>query len=93
MDGSNFQIYTHNCEIIPHRCIVKGDNLYASIASASILAKVARDKYINEMCDKYPLLDEYYGFEKQRLWYIWKVLNGISQWHRKSFGIMQKIVK
>ena len=92
VDGSEFQIYTHNCEIIPHRCIVKGDNLYASIASASILAKVARDKYINEMCDKYPLLDEYYDLRNNKGYGTKKHMEGIkhygiSQWHRKSFGI------
>lgn len=92
VDGSEFQIYTHNCEIIPHRCFVKGDNLYASIASASILAKVARDKYINEMCDKYPLLDEYYDLRNNKGYGTKKHMEGIkhygiSQWHRKSFGI------
>ena len=32
VDGSDFQIFTENGEIVPHRCVVKGDNLYASIA-------------------------------------------------------------
>ena len=38
----------------PHRCIVKGDSLSASIAAASILAKVSRDRYMVEMDGKYP---------------------------------------
>ena len=39
----------------PHRCIVKGDSLSASIAAASILAKVSRDRYMVEVLDRqYP---------------------------------------
>ena len=33
----------------PHRCIVKGDSLSASIAAASILAKVSRDHFMLEL--------------------------------------------
>lgn len=38
----------------PHRCIVKGDSLSASIAAASILAKVSRDHHMMEMAEMYP---------------------------------------
>ena len=39
----------------PHRCIVDGDALSASIAAASILAKVSRDRYVCDVLDKqYP---------------------------------------
>ena len=39
----------------PHRCIVGGDGCSASIAAASILAKVSRDRYVTEVLDKrYP---------------------------------------
>lgn len=38
----------------PHRCIVKGDRLSASIAAASILAKVSRDHHMMEMAEVYP---------------------------------------
>lgn len=38
-----------------HRCIVDGDALSASIAAASILAKVSRDRYVCDVLDKqYP---------------------------------------
>mgnify|MGYP001188189899 FL=1 len=92
VDGSEFQIYMDHSEIVPHKCVVKGDNLYASIASASILAKVSRDNYINEMCDKYPLLDEYYDLRNNKGYGTKKHMEGIrhygiSPWHRKSFGI------
>lgn len=39
----------------PHRLLVKGDSKSASIAAASILAKVSRDRYVTEVLDKqYP---------------------------------------
>ena len=45
-----------------HRCIVKGDSLSASIAAASILAKVSRDRFMVEMAAKYPE----YRFDKHK---------------------------
>ena len=92
VDGSDFQIYIDKCEIIPHKCVVKGDNVYASIAAASILAKVSRDKYINDMCDKYPLLEKYYDLRNNKGYGTKNHMEGIkhygiSPWHRKSFGI------
>lgn len=41
--------------VTPHQCIVDGDALSASIAAASILAKVSRDRYVCDVLDKqYP---------------------------------------
>ena len=48
--------------VTPHRCIVKGDSLSASIAAASILAKVSRDHHMLEMAEQYPE----YKFEKHK---------------------------
>ena len=45
-----------------HRCIIKGDSLSASIAAASILAKVSRDHLMLEMAERYPE----YHFEKHK---------------------------
>ena len=43
------------CAIItPHELVIKGDSLSASIAAASILAKVSRDRYMEEIADTYP---------------------------------------
>ena len=47
---------------IPCDAVVKGDSKSASIAAASILAKVSRDRYITEIASKYPE----YGFEKHK---------------------------
>lgn len=44
------------------RTVVKGDSISPSIAAASILAKVSRDKYICKLAEKYPQ----YGFEKHK---------------------------
>ena len=46
----------------PHATVVKGDSLSASIAAASILAKVSRDRYMEEMAAQYPQ----YAFEKHK---------------------------
>ena len=46
----------------PHRLLVKGDSLSASIAAASILAKVSRDHYMAEMAQIYPQ----YEFERHK---------------------------
>lgn len=45
-----------------HRCVVTGDSLSASIAAASILAKVSRDHFMLEMAEKYPE----YRFEQHK---------------------------
>ena len=46
----------------PYQTVVKGDAKSISIAAASILAKVARDRYIVDIAKKYPD----YGFEKHK---------------------------
>lgn len=47
---------------VPARCVIKGDALSASIAAASILAKVSRDRYMLKMAEQYPQ----YAFEKHK---------------------------
>lgn len=66
--------------------IVGGDAKSASIAAASILAKVARDRYMKELASKYPQ----YAFEKHKgygtkLHYELLREHGISDVHRKTF--------
>lgn len=57
IDGNRIKNMT-----LPHETVVKGDAKSASIAAASILAKVSRDRFICEMAKKYPE----YGFEKHK---------------------------
>lgn len=49
-------------EGVPCKTIVGGDGKSASIAAASILAKVTRDRYMDLLADKYPQ----YGFERHK---------------------------
>lgn len=71
---------------IPAECIIKGDAKSESIACASILAKVSRDRYMLEMAEKYPQ----YQFEKHKgygtkLHYEMLDEHGPSEIHRQSF--------
>ena len=80
---------------IPHKCIESGDNTYASIAAASILAKVTRDEYIMQMCRENPELNTRYDLESNKGYGTKKHMDGIkthgiSQWHRKSFGLCKE---
>ena len=52
----------HGAVTTPHATVVKGDSLSASIAAASILAKVSRDRYMEEMAEQYPQ----YAFEQHK---------------------------
>lgn len=99
VDGNYFKPCMYNDDdYISYTTVVKGDNKYTPIAAASILAKVSRDKYIEEMCEKYPLLDEYYGIKSNK-GYGAKIhidgikKYGITRWHRKSFGICKTMKK
>lgn len=71
---------------VPTECIVKGDGKSFSIAGASILAKVSRDRYMLDMSKKYPE----YSFEKHKgygtkLHYQKLEEFGESEIHRPSF--------
>ncbi len=73
-------------EEIPSETIIKGDAHSASIAAASILAKVSRDRLMLKAAEKYP---EYF-FEKHKgygtkLHYEMIEQYGICEIHRKSF--------
>lgn len=85
VDGNRFRSYRN----IPHRCIVKGDSLYASIAAASILAKTYRDEYMKKLHLEFDCYhwdsNKGYGTAAHRMSIV---ENGISKYHRKSFHIL-----
>ena len=62
IDGNDFKPFmmmiNNNYTSVNHICIEGGDNKYSCISAASILAKVERDKYIKDICLKYPKLAE-----------------------------------
>ncbi|HPR16952.1 MAG TPA: ribonuclease HII [Candidatus Cloacimonadota bacterium] len=71
---------------------VKGDGKLASIAAASILAKVSRDRQMDELHEKYPQ----YGFDKNRGYPTKSHLvalekYGILPCHRKSYKPVQQM--
>ena len=71
---------------IPAFSVIKGDATSASIAAASILAKVARDRYMKELAEKYPqyCFDKHKGYGT-KLHYEMLDKYGASDIHRKSF--------
>ena len=50
VDGNRFVPYP----LIPHTCIIKGDAQYLSIAAASVLAKVYRDRLMARLGEEFP---------------------------------------
>jgi len=51
VDGNKFKPYPD----IPHTCVIKGDSKYLSIAAASVLAKTARDAFMLEAHEEFPM--------------------------------------
>lgn len=80
---------------VPTQTIVKGDSLSYSIAAASIVAKVTRDRYMTELAKKYP----YYGFEKNAGYGTKLHIEGLKSHepivgvHRFSFNPIPSFVK
>ena len=98
IDGNYFKPFTYlnkksnKIETLPHVTIEGGDNKFASIAAASILAKVERDKYIGELCEENPTLVEHYSIDSNKGYGAKKHMDGIKEhgitiWHRRTFGI------
>ncbi|MGO4921369.1 ribonuclease HII [Maribacter spongiicola] len=58
VDGNRFKPLND----IPYSCIVKGDSKYLSIAAASVLAKTARDAYMLQLHEEYPM----YNWKKNK---------------------------
>lgn len=79
---------------IPTLSIIKGDAKSISIAAASVIAKVTRDKMMYELDEKYPL----YGFGKHKGYPTKAHLNALSKYglidgYRKSYKPISKIIK
>jgi ribonuclease HII len=96
VDGNYFKTYyDKDLDVISHKCVEKGDNTYFCIASASILAKVAHDKYIAELCEANPALVERYDIGNNMGYGTSKHLEGIekygiTEFHRRTFGICKQ---
>lgn len=85
VDGNKFNSY----QKIQHTCVIKGDSKYASIAAASVLAKTARDAYMEQAAKKHP---EYAWTSNKG--YPTKAhraairLNGTTSLHRMTFRLL-----
>lgn len=88
---TTFNKETNKIETMPYMTIEGGDNKYASIAAASILAKVERDKYIDKLCEENPELSEHYGIDSNKGYGAKRHIEGIKEhgitiWHRRTFA-------
>ena len=101
VDGNYFKPYTTlnkaktKLEKLKYEMIEGGDNKYTAIAAASILAKVERDRYIEELCIQNPELVERYAIDSNKGYGSKKHMDGIKQygitkWHRRTFGICKE---
>ena len=84
VDGNKFKKYKD----IPHKTIIKGDQKHLNIAAASILAKNARDNFMQELHYKFPeyswLTNKGYPTKTHKKAII---EFGITKFHRKSFKL------
>ncbi len=84
IDGNRFVSYKE----IPHKCFVKGDSRFTSIAAASILAKTYRDDFMIKIHERHPeynwIKNMGYPTREHK-----EAINkhGITDYHRKSFRL------
>lgn len=74
---------------IPFTCVIKGDGKFASIAAASILAKVYRDQLMEKLAMEFP----HFSWERNAGYPTKAHREGIEKygstiWHRKSFQLL-----
>lgn len=78
---------------IPSTSIIKGDAKSISIAAASVIAKVTRDKMMYDLDQEYPM----YGFKKHKGYPTKKHVEAIEKYgileeHRKTFNPVSKFL-
>lgn len=78
---------------IPTTSIIKGDAKSISIAAASVVAKVTRDKMMYELDKKYPM----YGFASHKGYPTKKHIEAIHQYglidgYRKTYGPVKEVI-
>ncbi len=83
VDGNRF-----SKTIVPYTCLIKGDDRSISIAAASILAKVHRDRYMQKLHKKYP----HYGWDTNVGYATRQHFSGLKKYgitchHRRSFRL------
>ncbi len=79
---------------IPTTSIIKGDAKSISIAAASVLAKVTRDRMMYELDEKYPM----YGYKNHKGYPTKKHIDAIREYgliegYRKTYGPVKEILE
>ncbi len=82
VDGNRFKPFKQ----IPHKCMIKGDSKYSSIAAASVLAKTYRDTHMMQLHQEFPM----YNWAKNKGYPTKEHRDairkyGLTKYHRKSF--------
>ena len=90
IDGNRFNKYKNT----EHKCIIKGDAKYLSIAAASVIAKTARDKIMKELSEEF----SEYSWETNQGYPTKKHRKAIKEFganihHRKSFRLLPNQLK
>jgi ribonuclease HII len=75
----------------PYTCVIQGDGKFASIAAASILAKVYRDELMGKLAEEFP----HFAWERNAGYPTQAHREGIKAfgstiWHRKSFQLLPR---
>lgn len=88
VDGNRFKPFRK----ILHKCIIRGDGKFQSIAAASILAKTYRDEYMSLIHQEF----DCYNWNKNKgyptQWHKSAITeNGISPYHRRSFRLNEQL--
>jgi ribonuclease HII len=79
---------------VPTTSIIKGDARSLSIAAASVIAKVTRDRMMDELDKKYP----YYNFKKNKGYPTKEHVEAINKYgiikeHRKTYGPVKDYIE
>lgn len=85
VDGNHFKPYKK----MAHKCMIKGDGMYASIAAASVLAKTYRDDHMIRLHKRHRMYcwdsNKGYGTPEHRAAIE---THGLCRYHRRSFRIV-----
>ena len=88
IDGNRFKAYKD----IHHRCFIRGDGIYMSIAASSVLAKTYRDDFMQNLHDQFPV----YGWNRNKGYPTLEhrravIEHGFSAFHRMTFSVQVKL--
>jgi len=90
VDGNKFYSYKK----IRHKCMIKGDARFMSIAAASILAKTHRDSFMAKLHEEYPVYNWHQNKGYPTAEHRKAIARyGPTKYHRKSFRLLPEQLK